>query len=224
MFSRMGVDVSSTNKPEMGIAAGGFIDQAIVRDPKDVKWDTEQPKVFNVQILNSQSFGSITGSAPPNSPIDASTYAKYGYPFFRMYEEPTDVAGEFSMVKSVGQIDETPEPALGPHKVSLLKGLSFLSVSGGPSNSKALPKKAAGKKATIVSPSTAVIQKPATSTKIAALSEAVETSQPSSLLKTGRGVANSREIGFFNPAGSMARFRTLDELEREVRSQGQVVF
>jgi hypothetical protein len=73
---------------EMGIAAGGLIDQAIVRDPGRHKWDGSQTKISNVQILNSLHFQHVTGSRPPEPPIDAATYAAYGYPFFSKLPKP----------------------------------------------------------------------------------------------------------------------------------------
>lgn len=100
----------------MNAAAGGLNSQAIVKDPNTYQWDSTQTKVFNVQILNSQHFQTLIGVAPPTSPVDGATYAQYGFPFFSIYEEPTAVSGDFSMVRSVAQIDGISETALGPHR------------------------------------------------------------------------------------------------------------
>lgn len=86
----------------MGVAAGGLIDQAVVRDSGKHNWILTQTKLFNVQILNTLNFQHVTGFPPPQPSIDARTYAKYGFPFFSFYEELTTVAGDFSTVKSVG--------------------------------------------------------------------------------------------------------------------------
>lgn len=102
---------------EMGVAAGGLINQSVIRDPGTHKWIPMQTKLFNVQILNTPNFQYVTGFPPPQPSIDARTYARYGYPFFSIYEEPTTVAGDFSTLKSVGEIDEIADPGLGPHPV-----------------------------------------------------------------------------------------------------------
>lgn len=97
----------------MGIAAGGRIKQAIVRDTGR-KWLATQTKTFNLQILNTLHFHHVTGFRPPEPPIDARTYAAYGYPFFSMYEEPSDVSGDFSHVHSVGELDGIQDLSISP--------------------------------------------------------------------------------------------------------------
>ena len=95
---------------QMGIAAGGKITQVIKKDlTKEDKWHKNISIAFNVQILNSNSFRDITGKAPPSTPVSATTYAQHGYPFFKLYEEPSDVKGDFSKVKSVAEIDNKDE-------------------------------------------------------------------------------------------------------------------
>jgi hypothetical protein len=97
---------------EMGIAAGGLIDQNIVRDPCTREWDSSNTKVLNVQILNSIHFSFVTGKEAHDPGLSAETYAEYGFPFFKMYEEPTNVAGKFNQVKGVAELDGVQEPAL----------------------------------------------------------------------------------------------------------------
>jgi hypothetical protein len=157
--------VSSNSQPQMGIAAGGHIDQAVKRDRGRYRWNASETKVFNVQILNSLHFQHVTGIAPPNSPVSAATYARHGYPFFSMYEEPSTVVGQFSIVKSVGQIDNTSDPSITPRLVDITKRTSSLSVRG-----------------------------------------------------------KNQYAGFFNPCGPVVVFRSLQELEKAVRAQGQVLF
>lgn len=99
-------------RSEMSIAAGGLITQNIIRDPGTCEWDTANTKVLNVQILNSVHYSHVTGKEPHDPGIDAETYAAYGFPFFKMYEEPTDVAGEFGKVKSVAEMDGVEEEGL----------------------------------------------------------------------------------------------------------------
>jgi len=90
---------------EMGFAAGGLIKQTIIADNSDHDFDPSQTKLFNVQVLNSQHYHKVVGEEPPDLPPTAETYARYGYPFYSMYEEPTDVSGSFDGVKSVKQLD-----------------------------------------------------------------------------------------------------------------------
>jgi hypothetical protein len=98
-------------KSEMAIAAGGFINQGIVRFEKD-DYQKSIPVTFNVQILNTACFQQVTGKKPPRSPITAKSYADCGYPFFSIYEEPTTISGDFEGLRSVAQIDETSEDSL----------------------------------------------------------------------------------------------------------------
>lgn len=61
-----------------------------------------------VQILNSAAFRQVTGTQPPDCPIDARTYAEAGLPFFDLYEEkPSDVSGSdaFGSLQSVNDIE-----------------------------------------------------------------------------------------------------------------------
>lgn len=108
----------------MGVAAGGLINQAIVRDPGTHKWDASQTKIFNVQILNTLHFEHVTGFRAPNPPIDASTYAAYGYPFFSMYEEPTQISGDFTSVRSIGQIDGVQDLSINPRVIDIIHNVS----------------------------------------------------------------------------------------------------
>ena len=64
----------SFSNHELGIAAGGSLQQTIKKDryPPST-WHKEAVIVFNVQILNAQVFQAITGSKPPPSPITAET-------------------------------------------------------------------------------------------------------------------------------------------------------
>ena len=91
---------------EMGTAAGGLIKQSIVADDGRWEFDGTRTKVFNVQVLNSRHYHQVTGSMPPTTPIDAETYAAYGYPYYSMYEEKSDVPGSFDGVKTVKQLDK----------------------------------------------------------------------------------------------------------------------
>ncbi|KAF2275220.1 ubiquitin-domain-containing protein [Westerdykella ornata] len=106
--------------PAMGIAAGGKIKQVIEVDryPKDT-WDPSKTTVFNVHIVDSSAYKQVTGHEPPETPIDAALYAKYGYPFFELPEEKSGIHGDFAAVKSVAQLDNRFEEHVVPRKVTL---------------------------------------------------------------------------------------------------------
>ena len=92
----------------MGVAPGGLIEQFILEDhfPAD-SWDRQATVFVNVQILNSERFRSVTGLAPPKSPISAKTYADLGLPYYKIWKEETSsVKGDFKRIKSVKAIDK----------------------------------------------------------------------------------------------------------------------
>ncbi|KAF1952077.1 integral membrane protein [Byssothecium circinans] len=99
---------------EMSIAAGGKIKQ--------------RTTVFNVQVLNSAVYHAVTGGPPPSMPISAATYDQHGFPFFNLYEEPSGVSGEFSIVKSVAEMTGIKEEYVEPEVVSI--GRSRAAVEG----------------------------------------------------------------------------------------------
>ncbi|KAH7066018.1 integral membrane protein [Paraphoma chrysanthemicola] len=107
---------------EMSIAAGGQIHQVIRPDAKGDEWLADRTTVFNVQVLNSAVYKAVTGTAPPTEPIDAKTYKDHGLPFFKMYEEPSGIAGDFGLVKSVGQINAETDQNVEPKILALGKG------------------------------------------------------------------------------------------------------
>lgn len=93
----------------MNVAAGGKIKQVIKPDDYPRKWLVEKTTVFNVQILNTEVYRTITGCSPPKPVIDAATYSSYGLPFFFMEEEPSGVSGDFDVVKSIAEIEGEAE-------------------------------------------------------------------------------------------------------------------
>ncbi|KAJ0159253.1 hypothetical protein CTA2_10058 [Colletotrichum tanaceti] len=100
---------------EMGLAAGGLINQTIEADqhPADA-WDAEASVMMNLQILDVESFCAVTGRPAPDTPVDAQSYADSGYPFFEIWgEEKSGIAGDFSEVKSVAQIEAERAEAEG---------------------------------------------------------------------------------------------------------------
>lgn len=89
---------------ELTIAPGGSIHQTVVSDPLPADdWDLESSVMFNVQLLDASTFKALGIQVPP-SPVTARTYAKFGYPFFEMDEEPSGIFGDFS-IQTVCELD-----------------------------------------------------------------------------------------------------------------------
>jgi hypothetical protein len=108
---------------EMNIAAGGRIKQVIHPDILDPsKWQPEFTTTINTQILNASAYRAVTGRTPPTEPISAKTYEAHGYPFFKVYEEPSGVFGDFTKVKSIAEIDKRDEADVNPPVIHLAQG------------------------------------------------------------------------------------------------------
>jgi hypothetical protein len=103
---------------EMGVGAGGIIKQYICKDDNDPNiWESDSGTIFNIQILNSAVFKSVTGEDPPETPITAKTYAEHGLPYYAIYDEkPSGIKGDFSGVKSVAEKDLEGVPSLDKAK------------------------------------------------------------------------------------------------------------
>lgn len=98
----------------MGVAAGGLINQTIKRDPfVPTLWESDCGTIFNVQIFNSECFREIVGTPPPSTPVTAAMYARYGRPYFKIWnEEASGVKGDFGGVKSVNELDLEGKPTM----------------------------------------------------------------------------------------------------------------
>jgi hypothetical protein len=105
------------------VAAGGRIEQVIVPDIyKPDQWNTENVIMFNMQLFDATTFEHVLGIKAPPTPIDAKTYARYGYPFYDLYQEPSGIEGVFP-VQSVGDLDKANCTNLETHEVE--KDLAF---------------------------------------------------------------------------------------------------
>lgn len=96
---------------QMGLAAGGRMDQKVYPDPYGVTtWDLGAGVRVFVHLVNSELWRDITGEAPPPTPVTARSYAEAGLPWFDLYDEaaPTiSPTGKLAGVKSVKQIDQS---------------------------------------------------------------------------------------------------------------------
>ncbi len=95
---------------EMGIAAGGSIQQQIITDPYGATtWDAASATPVYIYIVNSTAFEFITGEKPPATPITAHSYKKRGIPWYSNYSENTPSLAASKIlksIKSVFQIDK----------------------------------------------------------------------------------------------------------------------
>ncbi|TVY46389.1 hypothetical protein LCER1_G008697 [Lachnellula cervina] len=98
----------ATADGEMGIAAGGLIQQSILPDPHPKgAWDGDKTSMFNVQLLNAACFYNVTGTRAPPSPVTAASYAAASLPFYSIpNEQPSGIKGVFSDIKSIAHLDK----------------------------------------------------------------------------------------------------------------------
>lgn len=87
-FPDMDVMACSTSAGEMGLGAGGQMEQEIYPDEYGVDvWDQRRSARVFVHIANSMAWREITGEEPPPTPVSAATYAEHGLPWFSLYDE-----------------------------------------------------------------------------------------------------------------------------------------
>ncbi|TGO10002.1 hypothetical protein BTUL_0147g00060 [Botrytis tulipae] len=103
---------------ELTLAPGGSIHQAIRRDRfHKNRYDERNTVMFNIQLLAPKTFHLVTGRPPPQTPVSAKTYARYGYPFFQMYNEPGAFTGTLEeFPKTVEDIDKEKNVNLEVHQ------------------------------------------------------------------------------------------------------------
>jgi hypothetical protein len=91
---------------EIGLGAGGRLNQWIRESADDRLWDWKISCFFNIQILNAVAFKSVTGISPW-TPISFKHYTDYSIPFhcFLDPEESGNMQGHERELLSVGQID-----------------------------------------------------------------------------------------------------------------------
>ncbi|MCX6982874.1 MAG: hypothetical protein NTV08_19295 [Verrucomicrobia bacterium] len=94
---------------EMGIAAGGTIEQQIHEDTYGTEsWDESAIREIPIHIVNSAVYEQITGQKAPSSPITVESYQKHKIPWYSDYEEKGRAvapAGIFKRILSIGRID-----------------------------------------------------------------------------------------------------------------------
>lgn len=87
-FDSMALYQETLPGAELGLAAGGEIEQRVYPDPHGVKiWDRNNCVDIEILIVNSMMFREITGQTPPPTPVSAADYTRAGLPWFRLYDE-----------------------------------------------------------------------------------------------------------------------------------------
>ncbi len=99
----------STVTADMGLGAGGTMKQKIYEDPHGIDtWDEDNTAHVFIHIVNSDAYKAITGLEPPESPVSAEAYTKYGFPWFDIYDEHmTDISApdDLKSVQSIKDMD-----------------------------------------------------------------------------------------------------------------------
>jgi hypothetical protein len=102
----------------MGLGAGGRMRQKIYPDPFGIAtWDQDAVGHAVVHLVTASEYRAIVGNDLPPDTIDAKTYARYGLPWFDLYDEALgDVAAAKPLadVKSVDTLAEAAGETLSP--------------------------------------------------------------------------------------------------------------
>jgi hypothetical protein len=95
---------------EMGLSAGGKMKQKIYPDSYGIdSWDPQSFGRVYIHIVNSMAYREITGSEPPPTPVTAREYARFGLPWFDLYDQEKATLEESEVlagVKSAGKMDK----------------------------------------------------------------------------------------------------------------------
>lgn len=103
----------SSRVRDMGLGAGGTIEQKIYPDPyldgqpvAEV-WEEKPAEQLWVYIVHANDWQSLTGEAPPPSPVTRKIYAKLGYPWFGLADGSWgDVVGS-TAVDNLNPVDDS---------------------------------------------------------------------------------------------------------------------
>jgi hypothetical protein len=93
----------------MGLGAGGTMEQKVYPDPHGISsWDRKNTGRVFVHIVSSALWREITGERAPETPITAKEYARYGFPWFELYDESFSTlkgSRKLKQVKSIRDLD-----------------------------------------------------------------------------------------------------------------------
>ena len=112
------VEATVTPEAELGLAAGGRMEQEIYRDAYGIDtWDGSQAAAVSVHIVNSEQYQAMTGRRAPRTPVSARAYTLHGFPWFSLYDESrVDIEGSarLATVRSTAEIDRATTGRTSP--------------------------------------------------------------------------------------------------------------
>ena len=113
MFSSGGPSYDSCEPSidlEMGLAAGGRIQQEIYNDRYGLEcWDTNNAQRCFITLANATQWMKITGEEPPISPMNAMEYTRAGGVWFDYYDDDNKAikgAKKLGKIKSAGELSK----------------------------------------------------------------------------------------------------------------------
>ncbi|KAL2134391.1 hypothetical protein VTI74DRAFT_310 [Chaetomium olivicolor] len=109
---------------EMALAPGALIQQDLKPDLIPHLWNWDAAQLIDIQLLNTVGFETVTGLAPPVSPVTLEECLKAKIPSLSFYESEEEQAStlvipRFPAVKTVAEIDQTKTVA---HAVRVKSG------------------------------------------------------------------------------------------------------
>jgi len=111
---------------DMGLAAGGKMEQQIFKDPFGLTdWSSTVKTRCYVHMCNSLGWEHLTGTKPPTIPMTSAHYASKGYPWFKYYEEGAkSLSGtdKTKGLKSVAQFQKDTKIPILPENQSVQVG------------------------------------------------------------------------------------------------------
>lgn len=138
LFGVTGGLVCCAAPPDMGLGAGGRMEQEVYADDRSLgDYDPSRSQRVFVHLCSAAQWSTITGEVPPPTPVDREAYVQAGLPWFDYYDaDAKDVPASsiLSAVKTVGAKlggEEQPFTPVDPGTVISLKDPHHKDVSDG---------------------------------------------------------------------------------------------
>lgn len=107
---------------DMSLAAGGRMKQQIFEDPHDFDvWAKKIKQRCFIHLCNSMVWRTLTGEAPPTTPLTANDYTSHGMPWFDYYNDDPALSGTEKLkgVKSVAALQKEGKGKILPENQSV---------------------------------------------------------------------------------------------------------